>query len=93
MSISVLEALERRRTVRNYDPEYKIPQEQLDSIIKAVQLSPTAGDLQGEDFIIVTNKEKLSELEKVILSCPPDRPHFRERRERHGVKNVVTCDA
>ena len=93
MSISVLEALERRRTVRNYDPDYIIPKEQLDSIIKATKLSPTAGDLQGEDFIIVTNKEKLSELEKVILSCPPDRPHFRERRERHGVKNVVTCDA
>ena len=93
MSISVLEALERRRTVRNYDPDYIIPKEQIDAIMKAAQLSPTACNYQGEDFIVVTNKEKLSELEKVILSCPPDRPHFRERRERHGVKNVVTCDA
>ena len=93
MSISVLEALERRRTVRKYDPDYKIPKEQLESILKVAQLSPTAGDIQGEDFIVVTNKEKLAELETVILNCPPDRPHFRERRERHGVKNVVTCDA
>ena len=30
MSVTALEALEKRRTIRNYDPDWKIPKEQLD---------------------------------------------------------------
>ena len=96
MSVTALEALEKRRTIRNYDPDWKIPKEQLDKILNAALLSPTACDFQGEDFIIVTNKEKLAKLEEVIINNLPDndlKKHFLERRERHGVKNVVTCDA
>ena len=96
MSITALEALEKRRTIRNYDPDWKIPKEQLDKILNAALLSPTACDFQGEDFIVVTNKEKLAKLEEVIINNLPEndfKKHFIERRERHGVKNVVTCDA
>ena len=53
-------------------------------------------DFQGNDFVVVTNKEKLDKLEKIILDSLPDdnfKKHFIERRDRHGVKNVVTCDA
>ena len=38
----------------------------------------------------------MDELEKVILDALPDnefKKHFIERRDRHGIKNVVTCDA
>ena len=96
MSITALEALEKRRTIRNYDPDWKIPKEQLDKIMNAAILSPTACDFQGADFIIVTNKEKLSKLEEVIINSLPEnnfKKHFIERKERHGVNNVVTCDA
>ena len=96
MSVTALEALERRRTVRNYDPNWQIPKETLDKIMHAAQLSPTACDFQGQDFIVVTNKEKLAQLEKAVLDCLPEdnfKKHFVERRERHNVKNVVTCDA
>ena len=96
MSITALEALEKRRTIRNYDPDWKIPKEQLDKIMNAALLSPTACDFQGEDFIVVTNKEKLAKLEEVIINNLPEnnfKKHFVERKERHGVKNVVTCDA
>ena len=96
MSITALEALEKRRTIRNYDPDWKIPKEQLDKILNAALLSPTACDFQGEDFIVVTNKEKLAKLEEVVINYLPEndlKKHFLERRERHGVKNVVTCDA
>ena len=47
-------------------------------------------------FIIVTNKEKLSKLKEVIINSLPEnnfKKHFIERKERHGVNNVVTCDA
>ena len=96
MSITPLEALEKRRTIRNYDPDWKIPKEQLDKIMNAALLSPTACDFQGEDFIVVTNKEKLAKLEEVVINNLPEndfKKHFVERKERHGVKNVVTCDA
>ena len=96
MSITAIEAIERRRSIRQYDPDYQIPQDILDKIMHAAQLSPTACDFQGQDYIVVTNKEKLDQLEKIIIDSLPEgelKKHFVERRDRHGVKNVVTCDA
>ena len=95
MSKNVLEILKHRRTIRNYDPDYQIPQEHLDEILNAAQISPTSKDLQEVDFIVLRNKEKLSEIEKIILSEFPEevRKKFEERRTIYGVKNVVTCDA
>ena len=96
MSMTAMEAIEKRRTIRQYEPDYEIPKDILDKIIKAAQLSPTACDFQGQDYIVVTNKEKLEKLEKVVLDCLPEnkfKEHFVGRKERHGVKNVVTCDA
>ena len=96
MSVTAIDAIEKRRTIRQYDSNYEIPKEVMDKIMNAAQLSPTACDFQGQDYIVVTNKEKLDKLEKVILECLPEndfKKHFIDRRERHGVKNVVTCDA
>ena len=95
MSKNVLETLKHRRTIRNYDPDYQIPKEQLDEILNAAQISPTSKDLQEVDFIVLRNKEKLNEIEKIILSEFPEeaRKKFEERRTLYGVKNVVTCDA
>ncbi len=62
----------------------------------AAQLSPTACDFQGQDYIVVTNKEKLAKLEKVVLDCMPEdkmKRYFIGSRERDNVNNVVTCDA
>ena len=96
MSVTAIEALERRRTIRQYEPDYEIPKDIMDKIMHAAQLSPTACDFQGQDYIVVTNKEKLAKLEKVVLDCMPEdkmKRYFIGRRERHNVKNVVTCDA
>ena len=96
MSLTPLQALEKRRTIRNYDPNYQIPKEEMDKIMHAAQLSPTACNFQGQDYVVVTNKEKLAQMEKIILDGMPDdgfKKHFIERKERHGVTNVVTCDA
>ena len=96
MSVTALEALERRRTVRNYDPNYQIPKDQIEKIMALAQHSPTACDFQGQDYLVVTNKEKLKKIEKIVIDNLPDdnfKKHFVERKERHGVSNVVTCDA
>jgi len=63
--------------------------------MEPAKASPTAGNFQGHDYIFVTNKEKLDELEKDLLEVIPEqmKNHFLERRKKHNVKNVVTCDA
>ena len=95
MSLNVLEILNSRRTIRNFDPNVEITKEQLEAILKAAQNSPTAKDLQGIDFIVLRNKEKLAEIEKIILAdaSPEMKNNFEERRKIHGVQNVITCDA
>ena len=51
-------------------------------------------DFQGQDYIVVSNKEKLAELEKVVLEClPEDKFFFEEKKETNGVNNAVACDA
>lgn len=95
MSSNVLDLMKHRRTIRNYEPDYQIPQEQLDAILNAGQIAPTAKDLQDIDFTVLRNKEKLNGIEKIILEAMPEagRKGFEERRKTYGVKNVVTCDA
>ena len=94
MSVTAIDALLKRRTVRNYLPD-PIPKEQLEKIMEAAKASPTAGNFQGHDYIFVTNKEKLDELEKALLEDLPleMKQHVEERRIKHGVKNSITCDA
>ena len=95
MSTSILEALKHRRTIRNYDPDYQIPQEQLNEILNAAQIAPTSKDLQEVDFIVLRNKQKLDQTEDLILKEFPEdiRQKFLDRRKQYGVKNVITCDA
>ena len=95
MSTSILEALKHRRTIRNYDPDYQIPQEQLNEILNAAQIAPTSKDLQEVDFIVLRNKQKLDQIEELILKEFPEdiRQKFLDRRKQYGVKNVITCDA
>ena len=95
MSKSILEALKHRRTIRNYDQDFQIPKEQLNEILNAAQIAPTSKDLQEIDFIVLRNKEKLNQIEQVILNELPEeiRKNFEGRRQLYGVKNVVTCDA
>ena len=95
MSKSILEALKHRRTIRNYDPDFQIPKEQLDEILYAAQIAPTSKDLQEVDLIVLRNKEKLNKIEQVILKEFPEemKKKFEERRQIYGVKNVITCDA
>ena len=94
MSVTAIDALLKRRTVRNYLPD-PIPKEQLEKIMEAAKASPTAGNFQGHDYIFVKNKEKLDELEKALLEDLPleMKQHVEERRIKHGVKNSLTCDA
>ena len=57
MSVTALEALEKRRTIRNYDPDWKIPKEQLDKIMHEAVIFPTTNDFQQQDFLLFQTKK------------------------------------
>lgn len=93
--LPIIDALDYRRTIRNYDINYKIPQEQLDQILYAGKFAPTACNSQPFDFLVIRNKEKLDEVAEKTIAVLDEKfqSHLKERKAKHGVENVVTCDA
>ena len=69
--------------------------QKINHLLNAAQIAPTSKDLQEVDFIVLRNKEKLNQIEQVILKEFPEemKKKFEERRQIYGVKNVITCDA
>jgi nitroreductase len=59
--VDALEAIRKRRSVRNYtgDP---IPREDLETIVDAGRLAATGGNRQPWDFIVVTDREMIDRL-------------------------------
>lgn len=93
--MNAYEALDGRRTVRQYQVDYSIPKNVLEKIVNVVLKSPTGCDIQDIDLVVVTKKEVLSKLEKVAMPNWPQnfQDDFNKRRKKLGVNNVITCDA
>ena len=89
-----LDALNTRRSVRNFQPEFVIPKEDLEKIISAASNSPSAMNLQDHDMVVITNKEKIAEVDKIVfpLMPPQFQERFKKRQEMFGTKNPVTYD-
>ena len=92
--MQALDVLNTRRSVRNFDPSFVIPKEDLDKIIKAALNSPSAINLQEHDLIVISNKEKIAEIDKVVFpACPPMfQEKFKQRQKEFGTINPVTYD-
>lgn len=92
--MSTYDILMQRRSIRNYDPNFTIPKEDLDKIITASLNSPTAINLQEHDLIVITNKEKIAAVDKVVFpNCPPMfQEKFKARQKEFGTINPVTYD-
>lgn len=93
--MNAYQALDGRRTVRQYQADYSIPKNVLQKIVDVVLKSPTGCDIQDIDLVVVTKKDVLSKLEKTALpSWPQDfQNDFNKRKSKLGVTNVITCDA
>jgi nitroreductase len=90
-----LSVLLNRYTIRNYDPSFVIPQDQLQQILESARIAPTAYSVQDVDFLVCTNREKNLAAAKAQLALfPPDnRAALESRKDRFRVTNVITCDA
>ena len=93
--MQTLEVLNNRRSVRNFDPSITIPKEDLDKIISAALNSPSAMNLQEHDLVVITNKEKIAEVDKIVfpLLSPQIKDRFKKRQEEFGTINIVTYDS
>ncbi len=69
--MNAIEAIEQRRAVKLYDPEYKMTQQQIDQLIALAKLSPTAFNQQNFRFVLVQD----SELRKQIRAVAWDQAH------------------
>lgn len=87
--------LHERHTIRNYDPNYEIPKEQLESIIETARISPSYMGMQDVDFIVVSNRAKLQEITDAAASTWDEqmRAHILPRKQNFNVQNVISCDA
>jgi nitroreductase len=90
-----LQALLDRHTIRNYDPTFVIPEDQLNQIMETARIAPTAYTIQDVDFVVCTNRAKNQEAANAQLALfpPENRSALESRKERFHVTNVITCDA
>jgi nitroreductase len=90
-----LQLLLDRHTIRNYDPAFVIPQDQLTQILESARIAPTAYTIQDIDFLVCTNPEKNLEAAQAQLALFPaeNRAALESRKDRFHVANVITCDA
>ena len=55
--MNTLEAIKARRAVKHYDPNFVMPQEDIDTLLEHVILAPTSFNIQNWRFVLVEDKE------------------------------------
>jgi len=66
--MSLIEDLNWRHAVKAYDPEKKVSQEDLNTILEAARLAPTSSGLQPFRVIVVENQELKNKMVKGALN-------------------------
>ena len=57
--MTVTEAIKVRRSIRKYVPGAEVTQEQIDSLLEAAMMAPSAINLRPWEFIVVRDRDKL----------------------------------
>ena len=63
--MDLIQGILTRRSVRSFDASKEISSADLEEIIKAAQYAPSAHNKQPWEFLVVTDREKMSELRHV----------------------------
>jgi nitroreductase len=67
MTVELIEAIKKRRSIRKFKSD-KIPKKDIYDIIQAASLAPSAHNKQMWRFIAISNQEVLKGMEKAIVS-------------------------
>jgi nitroreductase len=62
--MDVLKAIEERRSVKHYDPEHKMSEEDFQTLMEAALQSPTSFNIQNWRFVLVEDPAKRAELQE-----------------------------
>jgi nitroreductase len=55
--MNVIQAIETRRSVKAYDPEHRMSQQEIDKLMSLAMLAPTAFNIQNWRFVAVTDPD------------------------------------
>ena len=61
----MIEAIENRRSIRKFNPEKPVTREQLNRLLEAAMMAPSACNSRPWEFIAVTKREVLDEIVRV----------------------------
>ncbi|MEH7106711.1 MULTISPECIES: nitroreductase family protein [Bacillaceae] len=62
---SLSEVMKERHSIRKYDPNFKIPQEEIKDILKEATTAPSSSNLQPWRFIVIEDQETKKELRAI----------------------------
>ncbi|WP_297375163.1 nitroreductase family protein [Acidiferrobacter sp.] len=54
--MDVVTAIKSRRAIKHFDPDYQLPQHDIDTLVSLAQLSPTAFNIQHWRFLLVQDR-------------------------------------
>jgi nitroreductase len=63
--MNVIQAIEERRSVKTYDPQHRMTQQEMDQLMSLAMLAPTAFNIQNWRFVIVTDPELRKQIRAV----------------------------
>jgi len=103
--MEVFEAIKKRRSIRRFDPNKKVTEEQVEKLLEAARWAPSAGNLQSWYFVVVKDqkiKERFASeawVQELILEAPvvivvcsePERTTWRygERGSRYTIQDTA----
>jgi len=63
-TMDTLEAIEARRSVKQYDPNFEMPQADVEKLLDLARLSPTSFNMQNWRFVLVEDKEERQQVKE-----------------------------
>ena len=68
--MDTFEAIEKRRSIKFFDPDHKIPDDDIKKIFSAVLLSPTSFNIQHWRFVVVRDPEMRKKIRQASFDQP-----------------------
>ncbi|GHH99485.1 nitroreductase family protein [Neobacillus kokaensis] len=68
MSETLLTVIKERRSVRKYDPSFKIEREEILEMLEAATMAPSTSNLQPWEFIVFLNPEERKDLRAIAYN-------------------------
>ena len=62
--MKTIEAIKKRRSIRHYDPAFKISDEEIKELIELAMLSPTSYNIQHWKFVVIDNQKLRNEIKE-----------------------------